>query len=174
LLCCLPVLLWKFIKEHLFTDIDDYYRRNLPVDKEPTSSSLNPVVSEAPDPGTAALPLPAQGSHQAMDRNREPSMLQHVRSRSDFTPGPSQLEGRWGRLPLRSRPHCILGQMHPAMSCPERWLWFCVWPLSCVAPVTCMTASTPLPCDPFDTSMTALTPLPYGHLGPFDPPGPCV
>ncbi len=118
LLCCLPVLLWKFIKEHLFTDIDDYYRRNLPLDNQPTSSSLNPVVSEAPDPGAAASPLPAQGSHQAMDRNKEPSILQHMRSRSDYTPGPSQVEGRWSPSPqITASLHCWADASCNAVSC---------------------------------------------------------
>jgi hypothetical protein len=94
LLCCLPVLLWKFIKEHMYTDIDDYYRRNLPQANQPNSSSLNPVLSEAPGPSAVASPLPAEAPPEAADRNKEPSILQHMRSRSDFTPGPCQVEGR--------------------------------------------------------------------------------
>jgi hypothetical protein len=91
LLCCLPILLWKFLKEHLFPDIDDYYRRNLPKDDEIHASNPRPAATEAPSVSVGATQQSVAALPQA-DRNKGPSILEHVRSRSDFTPAPPRFE----------------------------------------------------------------------------------
>ena len=93
LLCCLPMVAYKFIKERMFPDLDDYYRHNLPSDKQDGVSRLSPAQSEA-----QCLPVDKavlQAEVPSLDRNKEPSMLQHVRSRSDFTPAPPALDCRY-------------------------------------------------------------------------------
>jgi hypothetical protein len=76
-----------FIKERLFPNLDDYYRHNLPNDNQDGGLNMSPKQIEAVN-----TPLPAKALH--LDRNKEPSLLQHVQSRSDFTPAPPALDSR--------------------------------------------------------------------------------
>jgi len=98
LLCCLPVLLWKFLKENLYPDIDDYYRRNPPTSDEADMFAPGPEHAEAPAAVSAlvvtSMSVPEGPTAPTAVRNQKPSALEHVKSRSDFTPGPSRHESR--------------------------------------------------------------------------------
>jgi hypothetical protein len=82
---------YMFIKERLFPNLDDYYRHNLPSDNQDGKSNMSPAKSEALSPSVGGV-QPAEAL--PLDRNKEPNMLQHVRSRSDFTPAPPALDSR--------------------------------------------------------------------------------